>query len=574
MTTSDRLIGKVLGGLYRIDRLLATGSTAVVYRGTHVRLGQPLAIKVLAGPLLANSAQLARFTAEAAVQAKLHHPHIATVYDFVREGDLHAIAMEYVEGPGLDQVMFELGGPMPIERIKALMLPVLDAVEYAHQHDIVHRDLKPSNILIAQMGSRELPKVVDFGIAKVVAEGDTMTAPGAMLGTLLFMSPEQCKALRTVDRRADVYSLGVTLYQLATGMVPFYAESAFDIMLAHVQLPPTPPQELEPGLPDALCELILRALAKDPEDRFSRVSELAHALAAVPVPRTTAERAAVAHAGPDRPVAALPGWSRDQPPHGPTGTLPAFGDLDRGGLRRRPGRLHAAARAGASALGAGDTRGLAERRIRPGGVPEQRVPAGCRVLAGCQRPELTGPRRATCAAQQQRRATCQLGAAARARQRLKRAALRARPRAPAPHGRGGAPTPARSDPRGLVALLRCESRRRRHLLPGRRAAPGGRGRATGGDLHRRPTLLPRRCSDVAPHRAQRRARARRRRHPAAPQSARQGQLPQPLGQRRRLGSAPAAPFAAAPARDLQRPHRSARQLHARHQRRGRLHPLA
>ncbi|MBK8482029.1 MAG: protein kinase [Proteobacteria bacterium] len=329
MTTSEGLIGQVLGGLYRIDRLLASGSTALVYRGTHLRLGQPLAIKILAGPLLANSAQLARFAAEARVQAQLHHPHIVTIYDFIREGELHAIAMEYVEGPGLDQVMYELGGPMSVERIKALMLPVLDAVDYAHQHDIVHRDLKPSNILIAQMGNRELPKVVDFGIAKVVAEGDTMTAPGAMLGTLLFMSPEQCKALRTVDRRADVYSLGVTLYQLATGMVPFFAESAFDIMLAHVQLPPTPPQELEPSLPDELAALILRALEKDPDDRFAHVSEMARALAAVPVARTTAEHDSLAAAKAAGARTARPSsGSFERARHGPTGTLPAFTDLE------------------------------------------------------------------------------------------------------------------------------------------------------------------------------------------------------------------------------------------------------
>jgi serine/threonine protein kinase/Tfp pilus assembly protein PilZ len=274
----QQLLGRVLAGVYRIEEVIATGATAVVFRGTNIRLEQPLAIKVLSGSVVANASLISRFEAEAKVQAKLHHPNIVSVYDFVADGDVRAIAMEYVDGVGLDHLMYELAQPMDLARIKQLMTPVMEAVGYAHEQGIIHRDLKPSNILVAQVGPREYPKVMDFGIAKVLAEEVSITAPGAMLGTLLFMSPEQCKALKTVDARSDVYSLGVSLYQMATGMVPFYSESAFDIMLAHVQSPPVAPRELAPHIPPKLETVILKALEKDPEQRFSTIEEMAAAL--------------------------------------------------------------------------------------------------------------------------------------------------------------------------------------------------------------------------------------------------------------------------------------------------------
>ncbi len=277
----EDLVGKVLAGVYVLEEVIATGSMSTIYRATNRRLDQQVAVKLLFGSFTANAALKARFEAEAKVQAKLNHPHILRVSDFVSDKGSFAIVMELVEGTALDQILYDIGGPMDPRRVRALMLPVLDAVSYAHSQGIVHRDIKPSNIIVTRVGKTEFPKVMDFGIAKILAEGSSTTAPGAMLGTLLFMSPEQCKALKSVDERADIYAIGVTLYQMTTGMVPFYAESAFEIMLAHVQTPPTPPKELLPGFPDALQAVILRALAKDPEDRFQSVSELAAALDAL-----------------------------------------------------------------------------------------------------------------------------------------------------------------------------------------------------------------------------------------------------------------------------------------------------
>ncbi len=282
MTSPESLVGQALAGVYILEEAIATGSTSMVFRATNRRLDQQVAVKVLFGSFTNNASLMARFEAEAKVQAKLNHPHIIRVFDFVADGGSYAIVMELVEGMALDQILYDLGGPMSLGRIKAMMRPVLDALSYAHGHGIVHRDIKPSNIIVSQVGRSEFPKVMDFGIAKVLAEGPSNTAPGAMLGTLLFMSPEQCKALKSVDARADIYSVGVTLYQMATGMVPFYAESAFEIMLAHVQTPPTPPKEFVPGLPDAMQALILRCLAKDPGARYANVDQLAEALDAVP----------------------------------------------------------------------------------------------------------------------------------------------------------------------------------------------------------------------------------------------------------------------------------------------------
>ncbi|MCK5797227.1 MAG: serine/threonine protein kinase, partial [Deltaproteobacteria bacterium] len=285
MTFSEHedLVGKVLAGVYALEEVIATGSMSTIYRATNRRLDQQVAVKLLFGSFTTNAALKARFEAEAKVQAKLNHPHILRVSDFVSDKGSFAIVMELVEGAALDQILYDIGGPMDLRRVRTLLLPVLDAVSYAHSQGIVHRDIKPSNIIVTHVGKTEFPKVMDFGIAKILAEGSSTTAPGAMLGTLLFMSPEQCKALKSVDERADIYAIGVTLYQMTTGMVPFYAESAFEIMLAHVQTPPTPPKELLPGFPDALQTLILRALAKDPEERFQSASELAAALEALPL---------------------------------------------------------------------------------------------------------------------------------------------------------------------------------------------------------------------------------------------------------------------------------------------------
>ncbi|MCA9668531.1 MAG: protein kinase [Myxococcales bacterium] len=279
----EGLVGFTLEGVYRIDSIINRGATSVVYRGTNIRLDQPIAIKVLAGYLTGDASLMARFEAEAKLQAKLRHPCIVSVQDFIAAEEVYAIVMEYFDGVTLDQVLYDLDGPMPLDRLLGAIYPVLDAISYAHDQGIVHRDIKPSNILMAMVGEREYPKVMDFGIAKVLAQSASQTQPGAMLGTLLYMSPEQCKALKTVDERSDIYSLGVTLYQMATGMVPFYADSAFDIMMAHVQTPPPSPRRLASTIPRKLEEIILKALRKDPGDRYQTVEEMKAELEYVPL---------------------------------------------------------------------------------------------------------------------------------------------------------------------------------------------------------------------------------------------------------------------------------------------------
>ena len=251
--------------VYRIESVLGEGGMGVVYRAWDEAVGRPVALKCLHTNLAGDPDIRRRFAREARVLRSYAHPNVIQVYDFVEFDYLLGIVMEVVDGPSLVQYLAKWRGRMPLGEIREIFRGVLQAIGEGHNQGIVHRDLKPDNILVSGEGDARHPKVVDFGIAKIL-EGTTYTMSGAFLGTCCYMSPEQVQHPAAADRRSDIYSLGVTLYQLCTGRVPFEGNH-FSVMMAHVQQAPRPPRELRPDLPEELERLILDALAKDPAQR-------------------------------------------------------------------------------------------------------------------------------------------------------------------------------------------------------------------------------------------------------------------------------------------------------------------
>jgi len=251
--------------VYRIESVLGEGGMGVVYRAWDEAVGRPVALKCLHTNLAGDPDIRRRFAREARVLRSYSHPNVIQVFDFVEFDYLLGIVMELVEGPSLVQYLAKWRGRMPLGEVRELFSGVLQAIEEGHSQGIVHRDLKPDNILVSGDGDMRHPKVVDFGIAKIL-EGTTYTMSGAFLGTCCYMSPEQVQHPASADRRSDIYSLGVTLYQLCTGRLPFEGNH-FSVMMAHVQQAPQPPRELRPDLPPELEQLILDALAKDPAHR-------------------------------------------------------------------------------------------------------------------------------------------------------------------------------------------------------------------------------------------------------------------------------------------------------------------
>jgi serine/threonine-protein kinase len=280
-----RLLPGTQIGVYRIEEVLGEGGMGVVYRAHDDALGRTVAFKCLHTNLAGDRDIRRRFAREARVLGSLLHPNIVAVYDFVEHDHLSAIVMELVRGPSLVAYQARWRGQMPFAEIGGVFRPVLDAVGYGHELGVVHRDLKPDNVLVFEGGDRPLPKVVDFGIAKIL-EGTTYTMTGALLGTCRYMSPEQVQRPERADPRSDVYSLGVTLYQLVTGVVPFDSPNHFAVMMAHVNQQPRHPSELRPDAPAALSALVLDALAKDPATRPASCAafreRLDEALAAYP----------------------------------------------------------------------------------------------------------------------------------------------------------------------------------------------------------------------------------------------------------------------------------------------------
>jgi serine/threonine-protein kinase len=264
------MIGHTVGS-YKITEKIGEGGMGAVFKGIDVMLDREVAIKMLR-PELARQAQLAeRFRSEAVTLAKLNHPNIATLYSFLRQNDDYFMVMEYVRGETLEQIMRR--GPMNCDQSVTLFCHALEGMEYAHGMNIIHRDIKPANLMMTERGSI---KLMDFGIARVLGT-DRMTRAGHLVGTIEYMSPEQVKGGET-DARSDIYSLGILLYEMLTGRVPFTSPSEYDLMRAQVEDPPPPPRGFAPQTPVAVEQSILRALAKNKDHRFQTAGEFRLAL--------------------------------------------------------------------------------------------------------------------------------------------------------------------------------------------------------------------------------------------------------------------------------------------------------
>jgi serine/threonine-protein kinase len=322
MAVSDTLIGTVFDGRYRIVRKLGTGGMADVYLAEDQELGRRVAIKILNDRHAADDSFIERFRREAKNAAGLSHPNIVSIYDRGNAEDTYYIAMEFLDGRSLKELIVSRG-PAPIKTAVEYTRQILAAVGFAHRHGIVHRDIKPHNVLVGNEGRL---KVTDFGIARSGAS--QMTEVGSIIGTAQYLSPEQAQG-SPVDQTSDLYSVGVVLYELLTGQVPFTGDTPLEIAMKHLSEVPKPPSELRPEVPHDLDLVVLRALAKDPSDRYESAEEmdadLERVLSGMPVGSETAEAATAVLSGSGviasaptsvitRPTQAAP--SRPGPPGG------------------------------------------------------------------------------------------------------------------------------------------------------------------------------------------------------------------------------------------------------------------
>ncbi|MFN2452972.1 MAG: protein kinase [Pyrinomonadaceae bacterium] len=307
----DALVGQTLAEKYRIEERLSEGGMGTVYRGTHVLMDKTVAVKVLHPSLAADDKIVQRFSREARAASRISHPHALNVTDFGESGNgIVFLVMEYLNGRTLKEVIHQ-EGRMPLPRVVEIMRQVTGALAAAHAEGVVHRDLKSDNIMLMDADNgQDWAKVLDFGIAKIQEplgqQDPALTAPNLIIGTPQYMSPEQCSQASELDARSDIYSLGVILYEMFAGHVPFTGESPTAIMMKHLQEPPPSLAEERADLPAAVNRVVMHALAKRPEDRYQTVGELADALTlAVESNQTNAAGAAVAASASERETARI-----------------------------------------------------------------------------------------------------------------------------------------------------------------------------------------------------------------------------------------------------------------------------
>ncbi|HEY3819132.1 MAG TPA: protein kinase [Polyangiaceae bacterium] len=284
LSPDDPLVGRSLPGGYLILELVGIGGMGRVYRAEQTNLGRTVAVKIIHPHLVGEENAAARFITEARAASRLNHPHSVGIIDFGKSPDgLLYLVMEFLRGRDLARVIYE-DGPLPFRRIVDVLRQTLEALAEAHNATIIHRDLKPENIILEPVRSGgDFVKVVDFGLAKIRADTSqpSITSPGIVCGTPEYMSPEQARG-DVLDARSDLYAVGVILYQLLTGRLPFEAESPTQVVLAHLTQPPRDPREVAPErqIPQALVDVTLRILSKDPNERYNDSDELAAALTA------------------------------------------------------------------------------------------------------------------------------------------------------------------------------------------------------------------------------------------------------------------------------------------------------
>src|SRR3989440_5585683 len=267
MAVQDSLIDTLFDGRYRIQRKLGAGGMADVYLAEDQELGRRVAIKILNGRHANYDQFIERFRREAKNAAALNHPSIVSIYDRGEAEDTYYIAMEFLDGRTLKELIVGRGAA-PINVAVEYGRQILSALRFAHRHGIVHRDIKPHNVLVDAEGR---VKVTDFGIAR--AGTSQMTETGSLVATAQYPPPEQARG-GEVDPRSDLYSLGVVLYELLTGKTPFDGETPVEIAMKHLSNAPQPPSKLRQDIPPELDMVVLRALAKNPDDRYQSADEM------------------------------------------------------------------------------------------------------------------------------------------------------------------------------------------------------------------------------------------------------------------------------------------------------------
>ncbi|MBW1876131.1 MAG: protein kinase, partial [Deltaproteobacteria bacterium] len=277
---ADPLVGRVVGGSYLLQEVVGVGGMGRVYKAEQSTLGRTVAVKVIHPHLLGDEQTVARFYQEARASSRLNHPNSVSIIDFGRTDDgILFLAMEFLSGKDLALVMHE-EGPLAVDRVCNILVNTLDALGEAHELGIVHRDLKPENIILRPLRSGDdLVKVVDFGLATIVGKESSITKPGLVCGTPDYMSPEQGRG-DGVDGRGDIYALGVVLFELLAGHLPYIDDTPTRVVLRHLNDPVPDPREANPGrnIPDRLAEVTMKALAKDANDRFQLARDMQAAL--------------------------------------------------------------------------------------------------------------------------------------------------------------------------------------------------------------------------------------------------------------------------------------------------------
>ncbi len=256
-------------GPYRITEQLGQGGMATVFKAYHAALDRYVALKVLHPAFLEDPNFLARFQREARLVAKLEHPNIVPVYDYSEHEGRPYLVMKFVQGETMKARISR--GPLPAGEVGRMVAAVGAALAYAHDHGVLHRDIKPSNILLADDGNIYL---ADFGLARIAASGESTLSSDVILGTPQYISPEQALGKKDLDEGTDIYSFGVVLYELIVGRVPFSADTPFSVIHDHIYTPLPVPRQVNPAVPPEVERVLLKALAKERQDRYRRIGDL------------------------------------------------------------------------------------------------------------------------------------------------------------------------------------------------------------------------------------------------------------------------------------------------------------